>query len=161
MITRTILVLLCLSMFTAWAPADAQGPSTSHHFECTNKDLQGEFGFHLSGTNASVGLYAIIGRFSADGNGNVTGTSTANVSGVSGTAAFTAVYAIEKTCTGEVVLSFDNGIGAELQLVLESNGTEVDFIEAGANGQGGLTESGSATVLSRPGPFRRVDLSQK
>lgn len=156
MIARVIPVLFCLSMFTTWAPAHGQVPSTIRRPDCTNKDLQGEFGFHLSGTNASVGLYAIIGRFSADGNGNVTGTSTANVSGVSGNAAFTAVYAIEKNCTGEVVLSFDNGIGAELQLVLESNGTEVDFIEAGANGQGGLTESGSATMLGRLGHLQRA-----
>lgn len=112
---------------------------------CDNRNLAGAFGFRINGSNPAVGPYSFVGRFVADGHGNVTGQGIQSVNGVISRPSFTGAYAIETDCTGETVLSFSGGGTAALQFVLEADGTQVAIIVAGLSGPGGENEVGSAT----------------
>ena len=97
---------------------------------CDNRNLTGAFGFKINGSNPAVGPYSFVGRFVADGKGNVTGGGIQSVNGDISRPTFTGAYAVETDCTGEVVLSFSGGGSAILQFVIEADGTQVAIIVA-------------------------------
>jgi hypothetical protein len=125
------------------------GPAVFAHAQqesrCDNRNLTGAFGFKINGSNPAVGPYSFVGRFVADGKGNVTGGGIQSVNGDISRPSFTGAYAVETDCTGEVVLAFSGGGTATLQFVIEADGTQVAIIVAGLSGPGGENEVGSAT----------------
>jgi len=138
----TKLFLLCLPILSVsmlMAQTNNQFPT------CTNKNLEGAFGFKINGTNPVYGPYSFVGRFVADGKGNVTGKGIQSVAGEISSPVFTATYTVEADCTGEAVLEFSGGGTAPLQFVIEADGTQVSIIAAGADGPGAVNEVGTAT----------------
>ena len=108
---------------------------------CTNQSLQGEFGFTITGNNAAVGPFAIVGRFEADGQGNVVGVGTEAFFPVIGRQNFSATYTVNPECTGRAVLTFtDSGQVTHLDFILVDDGREVLLIVTDR----GVVESGSA-----------------
>lgn len=118
--------------------------------ECTNASLKGEFGFTITGTNGGVGPFATVGRFVADGHGNITGVATEAILPVIGpNQAFTATYTVASDCRGSAVLTFtDEGAVSDLNFVIVDGGREVLIIVTDR----GAVESGSAKKQ-----FRRHD----
>src|SRR5690349_24647527 len=67
---RKLVVLLCLALFVA-SNARAQSNSGAN-----NAELNGNYSFTFSGITGSSGgssVFAAVGRFTADGSGNITG----------------------------------------------------------------------------------------
>jgi hypothetical protein len=108
---------------------------------CSNHDFNGAFGFNLKGTNFGIGLYAIVGRMSSDGDGHFTGAGAQSVNGTIAQSTFTGTYVVNADCTGTAQLTFDtSGLQDTLSFVLVNDGDELLFLDIG----GGTVETGSA-----------------
>lgn len=115
----------------------AQSPTAS----CSNASVAGGYGFTLSGQNINLDVsFAISGRFEADGKGGLSGAATQSVAGNTGRTAFTAVYTVNKDCTGNAKLTFVGGEESSIDFVLVENGAELLMI---VSDQGTL-ETGNA-----------------
>jgi hypothetical protein len=68
--------------------------------QCSNDTYKGDYGFTASGTAANSGAFAMIGRFTADGLGNITGRQTRNVNGQIVHETYTETYTVNPDCTG-------------------------------------------------------------
>jgi streptogramin lyase len=78
---------------------------------CTNATLKGSYfyllsGFIVSGNQALP--YAELGKLVADGQGGVSGQSTASVNGVFGTYSLTGTYAVQGSCSGTITLTVNS-----------------------------------------------------
>src|SRR5947209_1688968 len=114
-----LLVLVIIAL--ACAPVDdlrAQG-STGHRAlagrrafrdSCTDRDLEGAFGFFGSGTvlispvNGLAGQFSRVGRFVADGAGHLAFSSRADFNGIAFHQDFTGAYTMRPDCTFMVLL---------------------------------------------------------
>lgn len=100
------LALLASLMAPMYASAD---PLRS----CDNKSLHGNYGYRLTGetvVGGQPGPRAAVGRFSADGHGNVTGTETKSQDGTILTGlTFTGSYNILTDCTGTGAVTISDG----------------------------------------------------
>jgi hypothetical protein len=67
---------------------------------CSNATLNGVWGVFVG---------AAVGQFTADGNGNVTGSSTVSNNGAIETQTYTGTYSISKNCTGSLTTNFTGG----------------------------------------------------
>lgn len=116
-----VLVLATMGTISAYAQED-----------CSNKNLNGAFGFLVAGTNVDANvLFAISGRFVSDGNGSFTGTGNQSVAGrVIEQFPFTGHYVVAPDCTGAAVFSFPGGLAARLDFVLVDNGNEIIILDA-------------------------------
>jgi len=79
---------------------------------CSNATLSGTYFYVLNGDVFDTNLfgyfvpYAELGKFTADGNGGITGQTTNNVVGYSAaTSALSGSYAVQGNCTGTLVLN--------------------------------------------------------
>lgn len=97
------LVAACL------VPLSAQAQSA-----CSNSSLNGTYFYVLSG-NVYVGNfglfvpYAELGKFTADGNGGISGQSTTNVVGFNlASSSLTGIYAVQANCTGTIALNTES-----------------------------------------------------
>lgn len=115
---------------------------------CDASSLSGAFGFHLTGMNLARQdlLYAIVGRFEADGHGGLTGTATHSAGGNVARAKLTGTYTISPDCTGTSAVKFTNGSTVTLDFVLTSDLNEFFIIDAGQ----GTVESGTGRRQFRP-----------
>src|SRR5205085_11575033 len=101
----TLVVLLLLSLGCGYAQSDKDGNDSDD--ACSNADLKGGFGFVISGTNLPTGPFAFMGRFMADGAGNLTGSATEQaIFGAFRNVPFAATYTVNADCTGHAVLTF-------------------------------------------------------
>jgi hypothetical protein len=152
---RSAHALRCVMILAAvmLAPALAAAEPT-----CDASSLTGAFGFHLTGTNTQrSALYAIVGRFEADGKGVLIGSATHSVQGAITRVKFTGTYTVNADCTGTSRITFPNDITAGLDFVLTSDLNEFFIIDLG---QGNI-ESGSGRrqftapqTLTRPADHR-------
>jgi hypothetical protein len=130
-----VITLLLLSAGYSYAQSD-EG--------CSNANLKGGFGFVISGINLPTGPFALMGRFVADGEGNLTGTGTEQaVFGAFRNVPFAATYTVNADCTGSATLTFttsENHGQAHLDFVLVDGGREVIIIDSDR----GSIETGSA-----------------
>lgn len=97
---------------------------------CSNRSLEGSFGFTISGTNAVAGPFAIVGSFDVDGRGNISGAGTEAIVAVIGpNQAFTGTYNVDTNCKGTALLTFtDSGLQTHLSFVLVDDGKEAMII---------------------------------
>ena len=96
--------------------------------ECSNASLKGAYGFSCEGTVVGVGPLAVIGVFSADGNGNGSEVETISFNGVITTGAtFTVTYTVNADCTGSFV---STGFGSVFHndFVIDDNKKEIRLI---------------------------------
>src|SRR5882762_3233467 len=133
----SVLLILCLALLFA---------STVHGQTNTgvnNAELNGNYAFTfngISGNGTVSSIFGAVGRFTADGVGNVT-NGELDTNGVGGGAAaqsFTGTYAIGADHRGVMTLS----IGARLAFAMLANGN-AQFIKFDASGGTGTIGSGT------------------
>ena len=146
---KAVFIAFCTLLFVAVA----QGQSNSG---VNNADLRGNYAFGFSGIsgNTSVSsVYAAVGRFTADGAGNLTnGELDANaVGGGPAGQAFTGTYAIGADHRGVMTLNM-SGSTATLAFAMMANGNAafIKFDAAGGSGTigSGTIEPADATAYS-------------
>jgi hypothetical protein len=101
----------------------------------TNRDFKGDYAFHLDGVltsatgSAVVTAYdAAIGRFTADGAGNITqGTRSVSANGTIVDETFTCTYNVNPNGRGKVTCNFSVFGAATLEIVLGDDGNEFYF----------------------------------
>lgn len=109
-------------MFALAMASSAQAGSTS----CSNATLNGNYGATITGFIAGL-PFAELDYVTANGKGSFSGTGTNSYNGVVTTnITITATYTINSNCTGSV--TFTNGSGLTQNLVIKSDGSEVQFI---------------------------------
>lgn len=116
---------------------------------CTNANLDGSYGYTVSGFifetvsgEEETLPFADGGTMTFDGNGNITGSSTYSLEGGIQGRTFTGTYSVSSNCTG--VIKFTDSLGAAevLNLVIGGNGQSFQIVEYDSN-----TEvSGSAAI---------------
>src|SRR5712664_1685656 len=128
------------------ATSTVQGPTNT---AVNNAELNGTYAFTFSGIsgNGSVSsVFATVGRFTADGAGNLTsGEMDSNGVGVAGASlvaqSFTGTYAIDAGNRGVMTLNFSGG-SAKFAFAMIANGN-ARFIEFDATGGSGTIGSGT------------------
>ena len=115
---------------------------------CSNDLLEGAYGFAVSGINVtasginvtSKALFALTGRFAADGKGHFSGEGTEAAGPKTGRITFKGQYNVQSDCTGSATFTFPDGTAAILSFVLVNDGNEVFIIDADS----GAVETGAA-----------------
>ena len=144
------LVLLFATIFGAGCTSQTSGasppvpgpPSTA----VNNAALNGNYAFVFSGLTGNGGVssvFASVGRFTADGAGNLTNgeLDTNTVAGAGAAQTFTGVYSIGKNNRGVMTLNFSSS-SAKLAFAMLANGN-AQFIEFDASGGAGTIGSGT------------------
>jgi hypothetical protein len=95
--------ILSMLAFAAVIVTGAASPAQAQ--PCSTAMLKGTYGFHAFGTDVTSGSpgtpRAIIGIFTLDGQGNVTGNLTLNINGaITKTGPQTGTYVVNADCTG-------------------------------------------------------------
>ena len=100
----------------------------------TNRDFKGNYAFHLDGVLTSLGTPvaaaydAAVGRFTADGAGNIThGTRTLSANGTIIDETFTCTYNVNLDGTGTATCAFSVFGLTTLDIVLANDGDEFYF----------------------------------
>jgi hypothetical protein len=84
--------------------AQAQGLQV-HPEECTAASLQGTYVYRRTGFNNDVGPVAGVGTFTADGEGNLSGSGTNSRNGQIFLSTFEESYVVNPDCTGSTFLT--------------------------------------------------------
>jgi hypothetical protein len=104
---------------------------------CSNFTLQGTFSRHDTGTilapAAIAGPYALVGTFTFDGNGGVTGATTASQNGTIGHGTQTGTYTVNPDCTGTIVVHGSAGFSSHYSFVIDDSGNEFQYICTDSN----------------------------
>jgi hypothetical protein len=98
---------------------------------CTNQIYKGDYGFIGTGTLiGGAGAFAVVGRFTADGQGNITGSETRNSNGVVVVnETYTEKYTVNSDCTGTSVKT-PSGTGIhKFAFVVLDRGKTIESIE--------------------------------
>jgi hypothetical protein len=124
---RNLSKTLWLAAACLW-PLSAQAQSA-----CSNSTLNGTYFYVLSGNvfssaQQSFVPYAELGKFTADGNGGISGQATASVNFAIGAVSLSGSYAVQGNCTGTIAL---NTIGLTIQII--SGGQSAIFVSSSAN----------------------------
>ena len=91
--TSRMLAVAFATLFSLTAVTAAQGNE-----KCSNATLKGSYGLHATGTTPS-GDFAAVGRFTFDGNGNLTGKLFTRVDGNnSESPEFAGTYSVSPNC---------------------------------------------------------------
>ena len=106
--------------------------------ECSNASIKGTYGFSCEGTVVGVGPIAVIGVFTADGNGNGSQVETLSLNGEISQGVFrTDTYTVDADCTGSFVSTGPDGSVIHNDFVIDDNEKEIRLI---------ATESGYIAV---------------
>jgi hypothetical protein len=96
--------------------------------ECTKASYKGDFGFTATGTILGLGPVAFVGRYTADGKGNLVGTQTASLNGTIERGSFTGIYVVNSDCTGSSILNYPPNFTQHLDFVIVGHGSEIRSI---------------------------------
>ena len=102
--------------------------------ECSNASIKGTYGFSCEGTIVGVGPIAVIGVFTADGNGKGSQVETLSLNGEISQGVFrTDTYTVEADCTGSFVSTGPDGSVIHNDFVIDDNEKEIRLLatEAG------------------------------
>jgi len=131
-LTHVFGLVLALSLVLIPLPAQAA---------CSNATVQGGFGYLLTGVNGSATLAAIVGQFTADGKGKLTGSATYSNDGViTSSVVLSGTYSIKANCSGIARIISTVFATANYNLNVVSGGTRIDMVDNDT----GTTESGYA-----------------
>jgi hypothetical protein len=134
------LLILCFALLLA---STVQGQTNT---AVNNAEMNGNYAFTFSGLNGNgtvSSFFAAVGRFAADGAGNLSsGELDTNAVGGGGAAqSFTGTYSIGADNRGVMILNF-SGSSAKLAFAMLANGN-AQFIEFDASGGAGTIGSGT------------------
>ena len=100
--------------------------------QCGNGSLSGTYGYVLTGIVAAVSggsyVYSDSGQVAADGNGNLTRTSIANVGGTFSNVAGTGTYSVTSQCYGTATVTTKTGM-SNYDFAIAQDGEIVLFLE--------------------------------
>ena len=131
--TRRMLVVAFAMLFSLTAVTAAQGKE-----KCSNATLKGSYGLHATGSIVGDGDLAAVGRFTFDGNGNLTGKLFLRVAGNNvDPPEFTDTYSISPDCT--MTDTFGPPINSTHVSVIVNGGEEYFILD---------TTSGSGHIVS-------------
>jgi|SRR5579872_144561 len=111
---------------------------------CSTVSLLGTFSRRDTGTvliapaAAAVGPIALVGTFTFDGNGNVTGASVSSQNGNIGRGTYTGTYTVNPDCTGTIVVQGSGGHAAHYSFVMDDGGSGFQYI---------CTDSGPISIV--------------
>jgi hypothetical protein len=100
---------------------------------CKTDAYKGDYGFTATGTVAGAGAFAVVGRFTADGLGHITGTQTRNFNGQIVHETYTETYMLNQDCTGSSQKETSTGITAQFYFVLFGEGWRVEAVQTDPN----------------------------
>src|SRR6266446_2228903 len=135
------LLILCFALLFA---STVQGQTNTG---VNNAELNGDYAFTFSGMsgNGTVSsVFGAVGRFTADGAGNVTNGELVNNgvgAGAASAQSFTGTYSISADHRGVMTLNF-SGSSVKLAFAMMANGN-AQFIEFDASGGAGTIGSGT------------------
>jgi hypothetical protein len=118
---------------------------------CTDGTLVGNYGFTLTGEDATGQLAATVGQLTADGKGNFTGIFTNSTAGViSSDVALTGMYSVKTNCTGTTTITPSGSTATTFSLVVVSNGGQFELVDttAGSSTYGYALAQGKATCTN-------------
>lgn len=99
---------------------------------CSNASLIGTYARRDSGTilspPAMAGPIAVVGTFTFDGNGNLTGAGVSSQNGNIGHGTSTGTYTVNPDCTGTIVNQGSGGHASHYSFVMDDNGLEIQYI---------------------------------
>ena len=122
--------------------------------KCSNGSLSGTYAYVLTGVAGVSGgsyVYSDTGQVAADGNGNLTSTSIANVGGTFSNINGTGTYSVTKQCSGTATVTTQPGTTNDVFAVVQ-DGQMVLFLETdtgttvGGTGQAQFTPPQQAVV---------------
>jgi uncharacterized protein (TIGR03437 family) len=144
-VVRLTRCICCCMALLAVSPLNAQpqiGGGT-----CTNGSFTGIYHYILQGDLVSGGLiypYAELGKLVSDGQGRVTGSSHASVSGAISASTITGTYSVQANCTGSMTLSVNAQSPSSLTFQLVNGG------------QGGIIAFSSSTGVVAGRAYRQT-----
>ena len=96
---------------------------------CSNASITGTYGFSCEGTIVGVGPLAVIGVFTADGNGNGSEVETLSLNGEISRGVFrTDTYTVDADCTGSFVSTGPDGSVIHNDFVIDDHEKEIRLI---------------------------------
>ncbi len=111
--------------FFAWGVGNLQAR------ECSNADYQGDYAFTETGVARQQTLnIAIVGRFTADGNGNIVGSQTQALGLDIFHQTYTETYTVNPDCTGSSEKLIDGGeFTLHFDFVINRHGDKIRSIQ--------------------------------
>ncbi len=97
------------------------------HAACSNASVTGTYGIISTGLNGSGQPASSVDQVTADGAGNITGTSTKSINGSIVTFPFTGTYQISINCTGKATFNNQDG-STEHDSIFLNNGNKGAFL---------------------------------
>ena len=144
--SKTLAALSGMLLFSCFHSLPAQAQTS-----CSNASLSGTYFYMLSGALVGEGSsqpYTELGKLVADGNGGVTGHSTASIKGSVAAHSLTGSYSVQGDCTGTLALSVNSQSPETItfQVVEGGQGAVVAFSSSGevASGRAYRAASGDA-----------------
>ena len=134
-IAPATLVIVFATVFVLGIPPKAQA---DEHRDCSNRSLQGSFGFTNTGTNIALppplaGPIAQIGRQTFDGRGNTDATATLSANGNIFRVTVQGTYVVNPDCTGSMTLYISpSGSTVNADFVIDDDGAELRAIVTNA-----------------------------
>lgn len=104
-------------------------PAQAKHDGCDLGTVRGNYSYTVNGTNLAFGLVAAVGRVTADGNGNLSGSDTLSAAGTILRRTITGTYDITPACTGTFSFSDNFGQTVHVDFVTADGGKELQFIQ--------------------------------
>jgi hypothetical protein len=132
--------LIVTTTFIIWITSVAFSQQAA---KCSVGNLNGGYGFSLSGFHAGIGNYALVGTIKVDGKGEVKGAGTQSINGDQADVSFTGTYTMDNDCTGVADLVFEDKEKAKVRFIAVSDGNEVLLMDVG----GHTVETGYAKKL--------------
>ena len=104
---------------------------------CSTLTLMGTFSRHDTGTvlapAAAAGPFALVGTFTFDGSGNVTGAATSSQNGNIGTGTQKGTYTVDPDCTGTIIVQGSGGHSSHYSFVIDDSGNGFQYICTDSN----------------------------
>ena len=97
---------------------------------CSNATLKGLWGYYHGRPLGTFNVRKLVGQFTADGQGNLSGSWTLNSTGVISTGTFTGSYAIAANCTGTLTFSSEDQSPANFNIVFDAANQGFQMIQS-------------------------------
>jgi len=88
---------------------------------CSNATLKGAYGYYHGRPGGGSQIVAVVGQFTADGAGNLSGYWTMSVNGTISNGSFDGVYSISGDCTGTLTFATEDTTNAHFTIALDDS----------------------------------------
>jgi hypothetical protein len=113
-ISRLVAVIAFTLLFSLTAESTVQAQPN-----CSNASLHGSYGLHATGITGAGGNFAAVGRFTFDGDGNLTGTLFVRVAGNDLQLNITGTYSVSSDCIVDDTWNFSGGSSTHKSVIVD------------------------------------------